>query len=417
MLTLMLLTVALQGSADSTWRDHDRAAREAGTAGNWAAARAHLQRLDTLIGGHPAVVLAIARTTLRLGDTAAAVRDLERVARMGLVVDAADSALRAMIARHPALAGAFAANAAAVGTPRTIATMPLADFVAEGVAYDGTRQRLLVSSIRHGKVIQVSRDGIVSDYVDLARAGWSGLGLAVDSARNRLWVTTMWYPLGLHAAPTDSGRSDVELYDLARGALLRRFELPRGAHEPGDICLAPNGDLYVSDGREGVIRVIRASADSLALFVRNGPFVSPQGCAVDARGDRMFVADYALGLMEVDLATGAVKRVPRPSTVAVNGIDGLTMSGDRLIGVQNGTAPNRVLEIRLSRDHTAIEAVCVIARNAGRIRGATHVAAIGSDIVFVENGGFDDYEPTGLLKAGATPVAPRIGRLSLTRCD
>jgi sugar lactone lactonase YvrE len=415
MLKLLLLLAGMQTPAESTWRDHDRAARDARNAGDWRTARLQTQKMDSLLGGHPAVVLGLARTDLQLADTVAALDDVERYVAMGLVIAPADSALRSLVAKRPSLASRLASNAAPVGRPATVAVMPQADFVAEGVAWDGARRSALVSSIRHGTIVRANVSGAVVPFADLGRdGGWGALGMAVDSARNRVWVTTMWYAFGAGFSAADSGRSAVHAYDLATGKLLRRIELPRGnTHEPGDICVAPNGDLFVSDGREGMIRVIRNGADSIATFVAAGPLVSPQGCAVEPDGRRMFVADYALGIMSVDLRTARVTRLARPRAVAVNGIDGLAMSGDHLVGVQNGVTPNRIIAIQLDSKHQAITAVCTIARDAAKIHVATHTTIQGGNVLFVENGGFDAYDDKGALKPGVTPVAPRIGRVAL----
>jgi DNA-binding beta-propeller fold protein YncE len=146
----------------------------------------------------------------------------------------------------------------------------------------------------------VRRDGSVSPFIDLARdSAWSPLGLAVDAQRNRLWVASEWFALAVNGIPADSGRAAILQYDLASGTIRRRFEIPRdgNTHEPGDIAVAPNGDLFVSDGQAGVVYVIREGRASLDTLMRPGPLVSPQGLAPDSDGRRVFVADYAVGIV------------------------------------------------------------------------------------------------------------------------
>ncbi len=86
--------------------------------------------------------------------------------------------------------------------------------------------------------------------------------------------------------PADLGRAAILQFDVASGTLRGRYELPRDgtAHEPGDIAVAPNGDLFVSDGRAGVIYVIREGSTSLDTLVRAGPLASPQGWRQTATG-------------------------------------------------------------------------------------------------------------------------------------
>jgi DNA-binding beta-propeller fold protein YncE len=240
------------------------------------------------------------------------------------------------------------------------------------------------------------------------------MGMAVDSARNRLWVTTEWTPVSADPSRADSGRADVLQYDLGSGQLRGRYEFPRDgtAHEPGDIAVAPNGDLFVSDGRAGIIYVIRDGSSSLDTLVRAGPLVSPQGIAPDRDGERLFVADYALGIVAVDRRTGAVTTVRRPNSVAANGIDGLALDGDRLIGVQNGVTPNRLIAFDFDASHSRIVAAQTLARDTARIREPTHLVVVGGDVYYVANGGFGDYDGRGLLRPGVSQAAPVVGRVS-----
>jgi len=348
------------------------------------------------------------------------IEELERLAAEGVTYDVdADSQLTLVrsAARGSEIKRRLLANLAPVGTFSPVATLPEADFVAEGIIWDARRGRLLVSSIRHRRIDAVRRDGTVSRFIDLTRdSAWSPLGLAIDASRNRLWVATEWTPMAIGANQADSGRTAVLRYDLALGKLQARFELPRdrGPHEPGDIAVGSSGDLFVSDGRGGVVYVIRDGSSSLDTLVRTGSLVSPQGLAPDADGQRVFVADYALGIVAIDRRTGAVQQLPRPRNVAANGVDGLILHGDRLIGVQNGVTPNRVVAFNLDATHSRILSAQTFARDTARIREPTHLVAVGDEIFYVANGGFGLYDERGALRSGVTQVPPVIARLRLT---
>ena len=418
---LALLTAShLDAQRDSTWRDHDQAARDARLKGDWAASRAHLERLDATLSGHPAVVAALARASAHLGDTTRVLADLARLAAEGVWYDTeADTQL--VVVRHsPRGAGVIArlrANLEPVGTFQAVASLPEVDFVAEGVVWDAPRDRLLVSSIRHRRIDAVRRDGAVSRFIDLAHdSALSPLGMAVDASRNRLWVATEWTPTALDMSRADSGRAAILRYDLTLGTVGARYDLPRDGnpHEPGDIAVAPNGDLFVSDGRAGVVYVIREGSASLDTLVRAGPLVSPQGLAPDPDKRRIFVADYALGIVAVDRRTGAVQLVPRPRDVAANGIDGLILAGNQLIGVQNGVTPNRLVAFALDPAHQRILGARTLVRDTTHIREPTHLTLVASDVFYVANGGFGVYDERGALRPGAIQAAPVIARIDLT---
>src|SRR5262245_65035160 len=84
---IMLLAAPVAAQHDSTWRDHDRAARDTRLRGDWAASRAHLEQMDVTLTGHPAVVLALARASAHLSDTARTLAELERLATEGVSYD------------------------------------------------------------------------------------------------------------------------------------------------------------------------------------------------------------------------------------------------------------------------------------------------------------------------------------------
>ena len=421
LLAALLVTSPLTAQQDSTWRDHDRAQREARVRGDWAASRAHLERMEATLTGHPSIVYALARASAQLRDTARVVAELDRLAAAGVMQDVEADSQFVSIREAPAVAAAIAklkANRASVGAFEPVAAMPETDFVAEGVIWDAARQRLLVSSMRHRRIDAVQRNGTVSKLIDVARnESWSPMGLAVDASRNSLWVTTEWSPIGLNSSRSDSGASDVLRYDLATGHVVDRIQLPRDGigHEPGDIAVAPNGDLFVSDGRAGLMYVVRKGKPWLDTLVRAGRLVSPQGIAPDRDGERLFVADYTLGIVSVNRRTGDVRVIPRPNTVAANGIDGLVLHGDQLIGVQNGVTPNRLIALDLDAAHTRITGARTLVRDTLRINEPTHLVVVGDDVYYVANGGYGAYDQQGLVKPGVTQAAPVIARVRLSR--
>ena len=56
LLASLLAATPLGAQQDSTWRDHDRAARDARVRGDWAASRAHVERMEITLSGHPAII-------------------------------------------------------------------------------------------------------------------------------------------------------------------------------------------------------------------------------------------------------------------------------------------------------------------------------------------------------------------------
>jgi len=402
--------------AESTWQDHDRAARAAAAKGDLATFRDHYLRVETILRGHQSVVLALARAESRLGDTAAAFAYLRRYAEMGMARDiSGDSGFRNL---HGSLSWReyqqrIADNLRPIPFKGVIATLPDSDFLAEDVVWDASRRRFLVSSIRYGRITSVSRDGKSADFARTEQ-GYGMLGLAIDDRRRVLWASAEAIPQCRTYQAGDAGKAMLLRFDLATGRLLRRYDLPRDSagHEPGDIVVGVNGDLYASDGKRGQIWVVRAASDSLQLLVSHG-LVSPQGAAPTPDGKRLLVADYSRGIASVDVHTGVATWLPHPSTTAASGIDGMRLYRGTLIAHQNGVTPNRVIRLTLDEAMTRVTGWSAVARDTLRIPSVTHGVIFGDTLFSIANSGWDSFNDDGTVRPRSGLTAPRLVAIPL----
>ncbi|HEV8536549.1 MAG TPA: peptidyl-alpha-hydroxyglycine alpha-amidating lyase family protein [Candidatus Limnocylindria bacterium] len=117
--------------------------------------------------------------------------------------------------------------------------------------------------------------------------------------------------------PSDSGYDGKNLTTISRGA--------PPFNRPTNIAVAPNGDLYVSDGY-GNCRVHRFSAGGRLLASWGAPgtgpgeFMLPHGIAVDRNGD-VYVCDRENDRIQVFDADGSFRReltnVQRPTQIVL----------------------------------------------------------------------------------------------------
>ena len=404
------------GQGDSTWQDHNRAAALALRARDWTAARHHLVRLDTLLRGYPQIVLRLAGVEARLGRPEAALRALERYAAMGLTANLdADSALAPLRAQAgwAAVAARIARNAEPVRRADTAVVMPSRDMLAEDIAYDPATRRFFVSSMRERRILAMDRGGRVTDFVASGQDGlWAAVDLGVDARRRLLWVTTdaLAFQVGYDSA--DAGRGAVVAYHLDTGRQVRRIDAPRDtAHFLGDLAVSPTGEVYVSDNVTRAVYVVRPGADSLEVVVAPGVLANPQGPALAPDGRRLFVADYLLGIAAVDLVTRRVEWLPQPADVATNGIDGLYVAGRSLIGVQNGTAPSRVIRFAMDERFSRILGWEVLEQNP-QLDEPTHGVVVGDTFHFIANSG-DDRARGATVRDDPAARPPAVMRVRL----
>ena len=129
---------------------------------------------------------------------------------------------------------------------------------------------------------------------------------------------TLLLTLGDNAGkPSDSGYDGSNITTIVRGA--------PPFNRPTNLAVAPNGDLYVSDGY-GNARVHRFSATGKLLGSWGGPgtgpgqFMLPHGVAVDATGN-VYVCDRESDRIQVFTAEGRFVReitnVQRPTQIVL----------------------------------------------------------------------------------------------------
>jgi hypothetical protein len=401
---------------DSTWRQHAAAGEAARAAGDWGGWRYHLVRVREVVGYHPSILYNLARADARLERTEDALAWLQTYAATGLTRDvAADSAFFAMHGSPAwtALAERIEANARPVASAQPAFALADSAFMPEGIAFDPRTQRFFLSSIRSGAIAAYSADGGgFRELVPARRDGqWAMLALAVDTATRTLWATTAAIPLHGDYQAADSGRSAVLAYDLDSGALRRRWDAPAGArHQLGDMTVAPDGDVYVSDADEGAVYRLARGGTALERFA-SGELVSPQGLAVASDGGRVLVADYVRGIASIDRESGDVVWLEVADSMAVSGIDGLVRVGHSLIAVQNGVTPKRVIELRMNDAETRITGWRALESGTPLMTEPTHAVVVGGEVFFIPDSGWDRLNPDGTLRPGMVLEPAHVLRL------
>ena len=279
---------------------------------------------------------------------AEAIATLDRLAARGVAFDLNDDPDLESLRNAPefqAVVRKMAALEEPLGSSTAAFTLPDKTLITEGVAHDPKSGDFFVSSIRHRKIVRVSRDGKVSDFIESGRDGfYSVVALDVDPARNVLWASSQASARMEGFRDVDEGRSFVAELDLATSKLRRKIDPPQlspVAHL-SDLAVGPKGDLAVADPYTGRLYLLPAGADTLRVLVDVGPLASPQGIAWSPDGNWLLVADYSLGIARVDVRDGNVRVLDVPQDAVVTGIDGLVWADGSLVGIQNGVRPHRV---------------------------------------------------------------------------
>ena len=417
-LALALPATRAAAQSDSSWVGTERAARAALAAGDTLAYRNELLLLCDQLNGNPRVVLRLARAEASLGHRGSACQWLGRYADMGLGLDLSSDALLAAAAGDSQCSRTRERLDHNLRDPvdraGVVFALPDSGTLAEDVTYDPRSQRYFVSSVKKGRVLSFNRHGHPLRYLgpqqDLL---WSVMAVSADPARGRLWVTTACLREGARWTARDSGRTAVLCYALANGRRLGRWEPPRdgSARVLGDMTVAPDGAAYICESLRGAVYVVRRPSGSLETVVPEGTFRSPQTPAMTPDRTRLLIPDYVLGIAIVDLSTRNVTWLGHGRDVALTGVDGLYVTGHSLIAIQNGTQPERLIQLDLDEGMSRVENARVLQQNTRDLGDPTHGVMVGPDFHFIANSGWDrvnDSNPAGPLLPGTTPRIMKI---------
>jgi hypothetical protein len=411
---------AVTPAADSTWQQHDEASDSAFAARDYPAYLHHLRALEVPLSGHPGVVLGIARAYALLGNPDSAVAWLTRFAAMGLARDITrDSAFMTLhgTAAFERLVTRIGGNGSPIGRSDTVLVLPDSTLVIEDVARDPRTKTWYLSSVHQRRILSIGGDGTVRDLVPPAGGGLlTPFAIALDTARNMLWVTSAGTPEGQGMPKEDLGRTGVLGFEIPSGRLTQRYELPKDstARALADIALMDDGDLVVSDSRGGGIYLLRPHGAGLSLLIAPGTFPSPQAPAGVPGTPIVLVADYIRGVARVDRRTGAVSWLRHPVDLALNGVDGMRLSGHTLIAVQNGVRPNRVVRLTLDNQFERIVRWETLEAGTPGLREPTHGIIVDSGFVFVANSGWAGLGDDGNFRPGEILERPMLRRIRIT---
>jgi len=288
---------------------------------------------------------------------------------------------------------------------RVLATVPADVHLVESVWRDPRSGDLFVTSV-------VSR----SLHVRRGEGGWQRIpidgagslsGMAFDAAAGLLWISSGVFDQTPNPATAFRG---VIAIDPATGEEKRRLAAPEGG-SPSDLAVAADGTLYASDPFSGAIYVGRTSG--LGILVAPGQLRSPQGIVALPGSSRIVVSDYAYGLALIDAGTGAVRRLATETPLRLDGIDGLWLHGDALVGVHNGSRPMAIVELLLSPDHTRVVAGFNRERAHSEWTEPVGGSLFADELVYVATGQWDRFTDGGAPSAERPPVPTEIRVLEL----
>jgi sugar lactone lactonase YvrE len=278
----------------------------------------------------------------------------------------------------------------------------------EGIAWREKSDQFYFGDVNQRAVWVRKKDGSLQRFTPEGDELFGVFGLAVDESNGALWAATSAVPAMRGFTPDQDGTAALAELDLETGAVRRTIPVVRRpgdqhSHVLGDLALAGDGSVFVTDSGGPVLWRLAPGGAALEPFVEHPEFLSLQGIVI-LPGGIAILSDHANGLLRVDLASREVRRLESPPNTTLIGLDGLALSPEgHVFAIQNGLRPNRVLRLEFEGAAESIAAVVVV-ESAHMTMAAPSLGcfATGGDFFFIGNAGWTRFEDTG-----GKPSTPR----------
>jgi len=417
LLLVSILTIAPLLAADSggkTHRDFRLEAEAAYKRKEFAEAREAFAHALELRPDSPRYLHNLAALSTLTGDTAGALRYLQRLADLGVAPAVERDPDLAALQGTPEFARIlhrFAENRSPQGEAEVIAELPGRTGIIEGIAFRERTGDLFLSDVHHRCIWRRDRDGRIGRFSAEDEDLYGMFGMVIDEIRNTLWVAMTALPEMSGFTSELKGEAALAEFNLATSELRRVIPVPGDGrdHGLGDLLLAPDGTIFCTDSLAPVVWKLSPGEEEMEKVVDSPVFSSLQGLVLEQR--TLLVADYSNGLFTVDLATGNITALPPPKNATLLGIDGLVAVPGGIVAIQNGGDPQRVIRVALSPGMDAVLGVTVLAVALPNLKDLSLVTLANGRPTFIAGAGWDGFDPAKAKEPAAHVV--RIFQVSL----
>lgn len=262
------------------------------------------------------------------------------------------------------------------------------DLHPEGLLYLDKYKLWLSSSIRSKKIVAFDASGKCTDWFN--DCSYSVFSFKTDYNQKYLWVACSAIPEMKNFTKEIEGKSEILKIEIATQKLVKRYTL-EGNHVFGDLVVAKNNDVYISDSAEPIIYKIEKDSLSLWKNLKMEAF-NLQGITFNENQSKLFIADYLKGVLVIDIKTKDRTWLEFPEETSKKGIDGLVFYKKSIIAIQNGVVPIRIVQYKLNESVTKIIDFVVLDNNRNVFNEPALATLVQNKLYFFANSPWKFYD-------------------------
>ncbi|WP_370090467.1 hypothetical protein [Ekhidna sp.] len=353
--------------------------------------------IDTMRPNYPAVVYNLAGSYALIGNTNQALETLNKYILMDATQDfSQDSDFASLLETE----GFKEVTQKQKELTETIEVMEVHQFPIltshpESITYSKKQRAFFMGGVRDGNIWKIKPGSLPELWVESPKNSWAVMGAEVSADEKYLWVCTSSMNNYHEYNQNEEGFASVIKYDIRNRKALETFYLTDG-HNFGDLISDNKGNVYISDGTANKLYWISVENGKLEEFVDLSKTVfNLQGLALNTDQTDIYLSDYIDGIYKVNIATKNTSKLAiEGEDILIKGIDGLYFKDNSLIGLHNGSNPNRVIRYQLSEDGNAIIRKDIIAQG-GLLGEPTQGTWIDGTLYYIVNSPWGAYDRDG----------------------
>lgn len=282
-----------------------------------------------------------------------------------------------------------------VATSKPVITLSENDLHPEGLLYLPKSKTWLSSSVHKRKIIAFDiKTGKCTDWLKDDKT-LAVFGMRTDAKEEFLWVSTAALPEMENFKKELTGKSEILKIDIKTKQVVNAYTV-KGGHVFGDLIVAKNGVVYVSDSQKPIVYKIENDTMTEFLSLEKESF-NLQGMAFNEQQNKLFLADYLKGIAVIDMVSKTKTWLSFPEGTSAKGIDGLVFYKNSLVAIQNGVQPIRVTQFQLNKEQNQISSFKLLDNNRPEFNEPALATVVNDKIYFFANSPWKAYDKNGNL--------------------